>query len=105
MTPEEIEQDQRDRKAKVTARAQADRDARDREREEHQRAMDEQAAQAAQELEELMKGLKEPEQRLVRLHAALHCKAHNFSTPHNKQAAYDDVAKELARYMITGKVA
>lgn len=88
----------------IAERAQKDRDEREAAHAEHLASLSEEAKARAVVLGKAMKGLSEEEQRQVRLHAAIICQTKEGFGPNQKQAAHDDVALALAKYMADGVV-
>lgn len=86
----------------VREKAEAERLQRESDLAEHRASMDAEGKARAVVLEKAMKGLSEEEQRLVRLHAAVIVATRDGGSPHQKQAAHDDVALGLAKYMADG---
>lgn len=88
----------------IKERAEADRKEREAAHAEHLASLSEEAKQRAAVLTKAMKSLDESEQRQVRLHAAIICQTKEGYGPNQKQAAHDDVALALAKYMADGIV-
>lgn len=88
----------------IRERAEAERIQREAEHAEHLASLSSEAKERAAVLDKVMKNLDEGEQRQVRLHAAIICQTKEGYGPNQKQAAHDDVALALARYMATGIV-
>lgn len=73
------------------------------ERQQHQAEIAERDALARSELDVMLDPLKEPERRLVRMHAYIIASARQHSSPHDRQQRIDDECLKLARYVTTGK--
>lgn len=70
---------------------------------EHQATLRREAEQSQSELEMVMAELKEPERRLVRLHAYLQFLNSEWGEASNRQVSVDLIALRLARYMVLGE--
>lgn len=88
----------------IKEKAEAERKQREDDLAEHRASMDAEGEARALVLGKAMKGLSEDEQKLVRLHAAVIVATRDGGTPNQKQAAHDDVALTLAKYMADGVV-
>lgn len=91
-------------KAMIEKRAEEERARIAADRTEHQKAMDAEAKARAAVLDKAMKGLSDGEQKQVRLNAAIIVANRGGIGPNQKQAAHDDVALALAKYMALGEV-
>ncbi len=85
-------------------RAEADRKQREEDHAAHLASLSDEAKTRGAVLDKAMKSLDESEQRQVRLHAAIICQTKEGFGPNQKQAAHDDVALALAKYMADGVV-
>jgi hypothetical protein len=106
MNAEELKKRDADQKARVQQQAREAQELRERERREHQEAIAREAEQSKSALEEALEALTKPEQKLVRLHAAVLCEEPGRLDGHGGQrrAVYDAMALRLARYMALGEV-
>ena len=97
MDPNDVQKLQRLRK-----RQEDDRKARE-EKELHEMQIAQEAEMKTLELDELFKGIPQPEQRRIRLEAAIIARATHNAYGGQRQLLTDNITLELARYAVLGK--